>query len=174
MKVAHSMTRVWNEILIRRPAEVVFDYVTTPATWTAWHPVTQAVSGATGHPLVVGEQVVEQIRSAGGRGHMVWTVRERLAPYHWRIEGESNIGVNGIITYRLSETADGTRFERDLGYWKPGSFIYPFLDWLVRRRRVWEESAEALRRIRDNLDEACEASGAFKKAEPLNFALPAG
>ena len=159
MRVAHSMTRIWNDIWIPRPPEVVFDYVATPATWVRWHPVTQGVTGATDHPLGVGEQVVEAIRSAGGRGHMTWTVRERFAPYHWRIEGESDIGVRGIISYRLTAVDAGTRFEREVGYWKPGSLVYPLLDWLYRRRLVWEESAEALRRIRANLESLTPAAG---------------
>jgi hypothetical protein len=104
------------------------------------------------HPLTVGEQVVEDIRSAGGRGRMVWTVREWLAPSHWRIDGESDIGVRAIIRYRLAATSDGTEYEREVLYWKPGGVLYGLLDRLYRRRLVWAESEEALRRIKANLE----------------------
>jgi hypothetical protein len=151
-RVAQTVSRVFNTIAIRRTPAEVFDYVTTPATWPTWHPVTAGVSGATDHPLAVGEQVVEDIRSAGGHGRMVWTVRERVAPYHWGIDGESDIGVRAIIRYWLTATADGTRYEREVMYWKPGSFLYVLLDRLFRRRLIWAESEEALRRIKTNLE----------------------
>lgn len=150
--IAHSVTRIYNAISIRRPIGDVFDYVTTPKNWVQWHPVTAAVSGATDHALDVGEQVVEEIRSAAGGARMLWTVRERFAPNHWRIDGESDIGVRAIIAYRLTEHPEGTNYEREVYYWKPGGFLYPLLDWLYRRRRVWAESAEALRRIKSNLE----------------------
>jgi hypothetical protein len=149
--------------VVRRPIADVFDYVTTPATWPEWHPVTAGVSGAVDHPLAVGEKVVEQIRSAGGRGRMVWTVRERFAPYYWRIEGESDIGVKAIIGYRLAEQTDGTLYEREVFYWKPGAVLYGFLDRLFRRRRVWAESEEALRRIKANLESDRAAAGSPPK-----------
>lgn len=151
-RIAHSISRVYNAILIHRPIAAVFDYVTTPATWVRWHPVTVSVTGATDHSLRIGEQVVEEIRSVGGIGLMVWTVSERFAPHQWRIDGLSNIGIRGIIEYRFAERTDGTFYERELYYWKPHSFLYPLLDRLYKRRRVWAESEEALKRIKANLE----------------------
>jgi len=47
-------TRIANEIVIARPPQQVYDYVTTPANWPRWHPSSLAVRGATDHPLVLG------------------------------------------------------------------------------------------------------------------------
>lgn len=76
-----------NEIQIARAAQDVFAFFTTPDSWPRWHPSSLAVSGATDHPLQVGEQVSEDFRVAGRRGRAVWTVTERSAPLRWKIEG---------------------------------------------------------------------------------------
>jgi hypothetical protein len=149
--IAHSLTRILNTILIRRPMEHVFDYVTAPKSWPVWHPVTLAVHGATDHSLEIGEQVVEDFHSAGQRGSMTWTVRERQPPIRWVIEGTSDIGINATITYRLEQKPGGTLFARELCYWKPGVW-FQLLDRLFQRRQVLAESAEALRRIKQQLE----------------------
>ncbi|HEX3148227.1 MAG TPA: SRPBCC family protein [Gemmataceae bacterium] len=151
-QIAHSVSRVYNAITIHRPIAEVFDYVTMPASWVHWHPVTIGVTGVTDHSLHIGEQVIEEIRSVGGKGFMTWTVTERSAPHHWRIDGESNIGINGIISYRFTEHPDGTHYERELYYWKPHGVLYPLVDRIYKRNQVLEESAEALRRIKANLE----------------------
>jgi uncharacterized protein YndB with AHSA1/START domain len=40
------MTQIVVAINIHRPIGAVFDYVTTPANWPAWHPASRAVSGS--------------------------------------------------------------------------------------------------------------------------------
>ena len=51
--------RIENEVNISRTPQEVFDFVTTPGNWPKWHPSSLAVSGATDHPLRVGEQATE-------------------------------------------------------------------------------------------------------------------
>src|SRR5947209_7567021 len=81
-------SRIFTTALIHKPVEQVFDYVTTPGNWPRWHPSSLNVSGDVGHSLVPGEQCVEQFHVAGRTGNVVWTVRERIAPYRWVIEGK--------------------------------------------------------------------------------------
>jgi len=146
------MTRIATTTEISRPAAEIFDYVTTPSSWPRWHPSSLAVSGATDHSLRLGEQVAEEFRVAGRRGSVVWTVREALPPVRWTIEGEvAGHSGGGTVTYALAPIPGGTRFWRELAYELPGP-VARALDWLVLRRRVDAESAEALRRLKAVLE----------------------
>jgi hypothetical protein len=72
--------------------------VTTPGNWPVWHPSSSGVGGATDHSLEPGEEVTEEFLVAGRRGRVVWTVRERLAPRRWVIDGRVE-GGGGTITF---------------------------------------------------------------------------
>jgi uncharacterized protein YndB with AHSA1/START domain len=146
------MTRIITAINIGRPVEQVFEYITTPANWPRWHPSSLAVSGATDHSLTIGEQVTEKYQVAGRRGEVVWTVRASEAPYRWVIEGTiADGGGGGTIVYTLAPRIDGTFFTREFTYTMPNRLL-ALLDWLVLRRRVAAESAEALHRLKEALE----------------------
>jgi len=145
------MSRIDTTIQIRRPIEQVFDYVTTPANWPKWHPSSLGVSDAIDHPLEVGEHVSEEFIVSGRRGRVVWKVRERLPPRRWVIEGQTEKGGGGTITYSLTPLHDGTKFEREFVYTMPNSLM-TLLDWLFIRRRIEAESAEALRRLKEVME----------------------
>lgn len=147
------MTRINTTIEIERPIAEVFNYVTTPANWLQWHPSCQAVSGATGHSLAVGEQVTEEFVVAGRSGRGTWTVLEREAPHHWLIEAmAADKSGNAKITYTLTEKEGKTNFERELVYSisKP---LLALLDWLVLRHRVSAESTTALQKLKAVMEE---------------------
>lgn len=145
------MTRIVSVATIARPIGDVFEYVTMPGHWPAWHPSSLAVSGATDHSLAVGEQVTERFRVAGREGSVVWTVRERDAPRRWLIDGQIIGGGSGTVAYTLSAAAEGTRFERAFTYPTP-TLAIALLDALVVRRRIQAESAEAVRRLKARLE----------------------
>ena len=54
-------TRIHTTVSIDRDPDAGFAYVTTPANWPKWHPSSLAVSGATDHPLDLGDRVPEQL-----------------------------------------------------------------------------------------------------------------
>ena len=145
------MTRIRTTKRIDVPAETLFEYVTTPGNWPVWHPSSLGVSGATDHSLGPGEKVAEEYSVAGRRGRVVWTVRERVAPRRWTIDGEVDGGGGGTITYTLTPDAGGTLFERDFVYAMPNALL-ALLDRLVLRRRVEAESEEALGRLKGALE----------------------
>ena len=145
------MTRICKSIWLQTSIEKVFEYVTTPGNWPAWHPSSLGVNGATEHSLEPGEQVTEEYRVAGRRGRVVWTAREREAPYRWVIDGRVEGGGSGTITYTLTPRLEGTTFERDFVYAMPNPLL-AVLDRLVLRRRIEAESVEALRRLKDVLE----------------------
>ena len=136
---------------IQRPPTVVFDYVTTPAHWPVWHPSSLAVRGAVDHPLELGERVVEEFLVAGRRGSVVWTVTAREPPGKWTIEGFIDRRPAGSVTYSLTSTANGTRFEREFTYRAP-SLWFAILNWLFLRARIQAESDEAVMRLRSVLN----------------------
>jgi hypothetical protein len=84
-------------------------------------------------------------------GRVVWSVRERVAPRRWVIDGRVEGGGSGTITYTVTPHADGTTFERELVYTVPNPLLR-LLDRLVLRRRIEADSAEALRRLKDVLE----------------------
>jgi uncharacterized protein YndB with AHSA1/START domain len=147
-------TRIVNEIAIARPPQQVYDYVTTPANWPRWHPSSLAVRGATDHSLALGESVVEDFLVAGSRGTVTWTAVVREPPVRWSIEGK-NVGSRGggTVTYTLRPDGAGTRFERVLTYRMP-NLLAAILDHFGIRERVAAESAEAVARLKAELESA--------------------
>src|SRR6185437_8792070 len=113
-----EVTTILTTIDIPRPVETVFDYATTPGNWPAWHPSSEGVVGATDHSLDVGEQVTEAYFVAGRRGKVTWTVRERVVPTRWVIDGviTTGSGGGGTITYACMPHDGGTQFVRKFVY----------------------------------------------------------
>ena len=145
-------SRVSNEIIIARTPQEVFEYVTTPAIWPAWHPSSVAVRGAVDHPLLVGESAVETFVVAGRRGEAQWTVVERTPPRRFAIAGRPTGSDGGArITYTLEARPEGTRFHRDMEYRMP-SLWGDILDILLLHDRVAAESDEAVRRLRERAE----------------------
>jgi uncharacterized protein YndB with AHSA1/START domain len=158
------MTRIVTTIRIQCPIEAVFDYVTTPANWLAWHPASRSVTGTTDHSLMVGDAVTEEFIAAGRHGSATWRVTRREAPYLWVIEMVTP-GGRATIAYRLKTEADETVFERDLTY-ATSTLWLTFLDLLVIRRRMERESRVALQRLKAILEtSAPDARG--PPSEPL-------
>jgi Polyketide cyclase / dehydrase and lipid transport len=146
-------TRIVTIATIERPDTVVFDFVTTPAHWPVWHSSSLAVSGATDHSLVTGEQVTEEFRVAGRRGRAVWTVAERDRPRRWVIEGTIDGRPAGTVTYALTPAEHGTRFERDFTYRAP-SLWFMTLNELFLRARIRSESDKAVSQLKRVLEAA--------------------
>jgi len=145
------MTRIYSVALIQCPPRVIFDYVTAPEHWPEWHPSSLGVTGATNHPLNIGEQCTEHFRVAGREGYVVWTVVDCEVPRLWVITGEIAGGGSGTITYTLTPADGGTRFEREFVYPLPNPLL-ALLDALVLRRRITTESDQALRALKTRLE----------------------
>ena len=146
-------TRIRSSVEIARDPDLIFDYVTTPANWPKWHPSSLDVSGASDHSLDLGEQVTEDFRVAGHLGRAVWTVLEREAPERWVIAGEVNGRKAGAITYTLTPSGSGTRFDRELVYTSP-SLLFAVMNRMSVRAEMERESAEAVQRLKRILESA--------------------
>jgi uncharacterized protein YndB with AHSA1/START domain len=145
-------TSIVTALPIARPREAVFDYVTTPAHWPAWHPSSLSVTGATDHPLGLGERTTEEFRVAGRRGHVVWTVVERKRPEKWTIDGVIAGRPAGTVSYALMPDADGTQFERTFTYRSP-TLWFALLNAVLLRAKIQAESDEAVERLKDVLEQ---------------------
>ena len=144
-------TRIHKTVTIDRPPAMVFDYVTTPRNWPAWHPSSLEVRGATNHSALPGERIEEAFVVAGFRGRVEWTVLIREVPHRWVIDGTLANGGGGRISYALTAAGLGTHFEREFVYLAP-NLLFVILDGLFIRDRVDGESAEALKRLKAVLE----------------------
>src|ERR1700730_2292570 len=144
------MTRIVVAINIHRPIGVIFDYITTPANWPAWHPASRAVSGSVNHSLLIGEQVTEEFVAGGRRGSCVWQGTRREMPHLWRIT-TSTPQVQAEITYRLTAHGEQTFFEREFTYVTSDLWFW-VLDFLLIRRRMARESRIALEQFKERLE----------------------
>ena len=164
-------TRIHTTVSIDRDPDAVFAYVTTPANWPKWHPSSLAVSGATDHPLDLGEQVTEDFLVAGRRGQVMWTVVEREPPEHWVIAGEVGGRPRGAVSYTLESAGTGTRFDRELVYASP-TLLFAVLNRLGIRAKIERESAEAVRRLKAVLEAG--PTSAVPAAAPEESPRPGG
>nr|WP_254615887.1 SRPBCC family protein [Cupriavidus basilensis] len=155
-----AVTHIVNEVTIVQPDAVVFDYVSTPANWPDWHPSSLAVTGASaGHSLLPGEQVTETFSVAGRRGQVVWTAVERSPSSAWMIQGTIDGREAGAVRYTLAQTPEGTHFRREFSYPAP-NLLFALTNWLVLRKRIEAESAEAVTRLRAVLEARKPSPGA--------------
>lgn len=150
-------TYIHTVVDIERPASEVFDYVTTPGNWPRWHPSSLAVRGNIDHSLIVGEQVTEDFLVAGRRGTVTWTVIADQPARRWAIEGKVEGGGRGVVSYLITPTESGSRFERDFRY-NFRSLLLIILDRVEIRGRVEQESGEALRRLKGSLEKPAGAA----------------
>jgi hypothetical protein len=107
--------RIDCEIDLGVPPVDVFDFVTTPAFWSMWHPATVEVFDTPERPLLYGETAFEKIRAGGRTFDAEWTVIACEAPRLWAIATDTEQG-EARVTYRLARSERGTRFVRTLAY----------------------------------------------------------
>lgn len=107
--------RIETGVPIRRPTDLVFDYVTAPVRWHTWHPATARVRDVPDRPLVTGETVVESIVVAWRRADVCWTVLACERPRLWVIATDNDDGAARII-YRVAPAETGCNFCRVLEY----------------------------------------------------------
>lgn len=135
-----------NRVVLGARPDEAFDFVTTAGNWVRWHPSSIAVRGDTERPGQIGDVIEEDFRVAGRTGTVVWRVTECSPPRRWAIDGVI-VGrtMGGRVSYTLTPTGSGTSFEREFAYPVPHRYLP--LDILIVRRRVQQESSEAVRNL---------------------------
>lgn len=142
--------RIETEIAIARPAEAVFDYVSTPALWHTWHPATVEVRDAPNRPLTVGETALELIAVAGRRDFALWRVTACVRPRRWEIVTDTANGC-AHITYDIAPEGGGCRFHRTLEF-RSKRWPWRALDGSLTRWLLERQSARALRQLKTVLE----------------------
>jgi uncharacterized protein YndB with AHSA1/START domain len=146
------MTRIYASTQIAAPVEAVFEYATTPANAPQWHPTSFGVSGEVDHSLETGERFTEELLVAAGRRVRAnWTTVERIPPRRWVIEGTIGGLARGTITQTLRAQGNGTVYEREFVYKMANPILVP-IDWLILRRRGTAEATQAVRRLKQLLE----------------------
>jgi ER-bound oxygenase mpaB/B'/Rubber oxygenase, catalytic domain/Polyketide cyclase / dehydrase and lipid transport len=95
---------------IARPIEDVFDWITTPAHWSRFSPVTLAVEAADpDRPLRAGDRVAEQIRVRKWREQYDWTVETLERPHSCVL-----VAGDARVEYTLTGDEHATHLTRDI------------------------------------------------------------
>ncbi|MFC5475766.1 SRPBCC family protein [Paraherbaspirillum soli] len=144
-----SCVRVETEVEIARPAQQVFNYVTTPALWHTWHPATVEVRDVPQRPLTTGETMLELVAVAGRRDQALWTVLACMPPQLWEIGTDTDKGT-AHISYRITDTDAGCRFHRTLEFRSKG--WWHVLDTTLTRWIMERQSSQALRNLKAVLE----------------------
>lgn len=142
--------RVVTAVRIAREPREVFDFVTTPALWSTWHPATAAVRDVPDRPLGPGETVVETIAFAGRRNDARWTVVDCAPPERWEITTDAPEG-SARIVYRIEPAGTGTAFLRTLEF-RSRRLPWRWLDATLLRWVLERQSARALANLREVLE----------------------
>lgn len=142
-----NVTRLQNEVVIRRLVPEVYRYVTTPGHWPEWHTASLRVGDEANHPLPAGSRFESEILAASVNALLNWVVQEAHPNQLFVVGASSSIGVALTIRYDFTECDEGTRFTRTLDYSMPNAFMR-FLNWLLLKRRMEKESRESMKRLK--------------------------
>lgn len=129
------MPKYYNEVVIHRTKEEIFDYVTQPWRWCEWHPSSQSAHKPK-DVLELNDEFDEVIRFQPfdilplyirKATHYRVTMTERAAV--WEVQGEMN-GGKLTIHYDFKEAPEGTLFCRTLNYEVSGlnTLLQPILN----------------------------------------------
>jgi carbon monoxide dehydrogenase subunit G len=147
------MPRVDEEIVIDRPPEDVFEFVTTPENDLEWISTAVERRREGEGPIEVGSRIRAVDKFLGRRIESTLEVTEHEPPTRSSIELRGQITARG--TYTVEPTGEGTRFrwslEADpgLGGLYLGRITDPLVTWVFRRRIQGD-----LRRLKSALESA--------------------
>ena len=95
---------------VARPAEDVFDWITTPAHWPKFSPVTLAVDTAEPErPLRAGDRVIEDIQVRAWREQLDWNVETLERPHRCVL-----VAGDARVEYTLTGDGQATLLTRDI------------------------------------------------------------
>lgn len=147
---------ITNDINIKQPAEVVYDYVTTADNWKDWHPNTRDTDGANDHPATLGEEITEYLKIGDfDAGTIHWVVTGDSRPTLWQITGEyADAPVQFTITYTLTTTRRGdTHYRRELVYTFEETSLNVLLNYFFIRPAMRFTSTQAVRHLKAEVED---------------------
>ena len=142
------------EVVIGRPPEAVFDYVSQPWRWHEWHPGSRSAQRLEGS-LTAGRRFreVAAVRPVAFlplalRSELSYVVVEHARPRAWEVRGTSP-RIDLSIRYELAEDG-GTRVRRVFRYDVKG--VAALIEPVLLRARMRAQSRVALLRLKRRLE----------------------
>ena len=145
------MRTIHGTATIRRPAQRVFEFVTTAGGWPRWYPITRRVEGTIDGPGQPGDHITEYVRLLGFPSTFYWTIDENIPAQRYVFSGTSNVGGKAKITYQFREENGATRFDRRLEY-EQTNLLMKLADCLILQFVIRHVSATALRNAQHMLE----------------------
>ncbi|MEZ0113896.1 hypothetical protein ABH920_007930 [Catenulispora sp. EB89] len=109
---------VENRIVVKRPAQVVYDWVTTWANLPKWLPMasgTEVLRGTAGAPAELGDELLEHIFPELNEKPKLYTVVARVPGKLWTVVGRDVLDdgtpaarMHAIATFTTFDLGDGT------------------------------------------------------------------
>ena len=138
-------------VLIGRPAEAVYEFVTNASLWQHWHPATAALTATALRPLRTGEQVTESIRAGRRTFSATWTVLASEPSALWAIAASPPQGDARIVYELRSDAVALTRFFRTLAY-RSRRWPWTMFDGNLTRSVLTKQSERALANLKHVLE----------------------
>ncbi len=110
------MTVIQLEQFILAPTQAVYDYVTRPALWKEWHPVSLGAQQHAAESLDAGARFEEEILAAGVKRHLRWTVEQAEPGVRWAASAVMDDGSSVHLLYRFEARNTGMNFTFTLSY----------------------------------------------------------
>ena len=143
------MVRLEESIVVERPIEDVFAYLTDPATLSEWQPTVVDARFESAGPVRVGSRVIETRKFLGKRIHATMVVVENEPPRRFAIEAASG-PIPVRVTSTLAEVDGATRIDTVLEG-DPGGLFRLGAPFVVRAaERELRKNLAALKRILEN------------------------
>lgn len=138
-------------VLIGRPTEAVYEFVTNASLWHHWHPATVAVTATALRPLRSGEQATESIRAGRRNFSATWTVLASEPSRLWVIAASPPEGDARIVYETRADGGALTRFFRTLSY-RSRRWPWTMFDRNLTRSVLTKQSERALANLKRVLE----------------------
>lgn len=148
------MSSFINSILIKKPIELVFNYVTTTDYWPIYHTMSKSVEPLIGHPLKPTDlSIIETVETLGIIQHIEWKSIESSPPNRFVAVGSIKDlgGGKSKLTYNFTQMDKYTIFERIFEN-EENSIFMKFAEKIVIDDLIDKESKDALAKVKAILE----------------------
>jgi hypothetical protein len=135
-------------IIIDKPDNVIFEYVTVPTLWHEWHPQSLSVKPELLISFSEGQEFDEVIQTSFGKDEMSWKVEVNQPNIQWVATAYNHTkDVNIRLQYDLIDRSDKTEFTRTLNYEMP-NFILHVANFIYFKRYMTDKSWHSLESLK--------------------------
>ena len=139
-------------IEIGAPVQKVWDLIMDPNRLGEWVSTHQSVDNVPDGGLEQGSTFDQRMKLAGKGFDVTWTVVACDAPNRAEWRGEGPAGSTASVTYELSESNGGTRFDYANGFELPGGALGRVAGRVAGDRAARAQARKTLARLKDLLE----------------------